>query len=163
MVTLAVFKTALFRLAAITVCLLQASSSTAAPAELQLHWADLAGRIKGRQISLDLSGGDHLKGKVIAVQTDSLEMKVSGNKRSIPRASVHQLTLEKKTRNTKLIGAGIGGAIVIGSAGGGAAVQEYSGAAVAIIGAAIGLGVIVTSLFVGHTARTDTIPITLVD
>ena len=81
-------KKALFHLTAMTVCLLQAGSAIAAPAELQLRWVDLAGRIGGRQISLDLPDGSHLKGHVIAVRTDSLEMEVSGNKRSIPRASV---------------------------------------------------------------------------
>jgi hypothetical protein len=90
-------------------------------------------------------------------------MEVSGNKRSIPRTSARRLNLEKKVRNTKLIGAGIGGGIVVGSAGAGYATQDYSGAAVAIIGAAIGVGVIVASLFVGHSARTNTISITIID
>jgi hypothetical protein len=154
---------ALFRFTAMTVCLLHAGSAMAAPAELQLRWVDLAGRIGGRQISLDLSDGSHFKGHVIAVRADSLEMEVSGNKRSIPRASVRRLTLEKKVKNTKLMGAGIGGGIVVGSAGAGYATQDYAGVAVALIGAAIGVGVIVASLFVGHTARTTTIPITIID
>jgi hypothetical protein len=156
-------KNTLLRLTAVTVCLLLAGSAIGAPAELQLRWVDLAGQIGGRQISLDLPDGSHLKGRVIAVRTDSLEMEVSGNKRSIPRTSARRLNLENKVRNTKLIGAGIGGGIVVGSAGAGYATQDYSGAAVAIIGAAIGVGVIVASLFVGHSARTNTISITIID
>ena len=71
--------------------------------------------------------------------------------------------LEKKGRNTKLTGAGIGGGIMVGSAGAGLATQGYEGIAIALIGAAIGLGVIIASLFMGHSARTSTILITLVD
>ena len=139
-------KNDLSRLTAMIVCLLQAGSAIAAPAELHLRWVDLAGRIGGRQISLDLPDGNHLQGHVIAVRADSLEVEVSGDKRSIPRASVHQINLEKKTKNTKLIGTGIGGAIVGGSAGAGYAMQDYSGAAVAVFGAAVGVGVIITSV-----------------
>src|SRR5690242_3299024 len=90
-VLLAMLKNTLFRLTAMTVCLLHARGALAAPAELQLHWGDLSGRIGGRQISLDLPDGSHLKGRVVAIRADSLEMEVSGSQRSIPRASVGRL------------------------------------------------------------------------
>jgi hypothetical protein len=154
---------ALSRVTAMTVCLLYAVTAINADSELRLGWVDLSSRIGGHQIALDLPDGSHLTGRVLAVRADSIEILASGDKRSIPRASVHQINLETKSRNTKLIGAGVGGAIVAGSAGGGYATQDYSGAAVAIIGAAIGIGVIITSLFIGHSARKTTTLITVIE
>ena len=54
---------------------------------LQLRWGELAPHVEGKKISFLLPDATHVEGRVIAVETNGLRMKVnrSSNRRSQPK------------------------------------------------------------------------------
>ncbi|MEP6962059.1 MAG: hypothetical protein ABI995_08270 [Acidobacteriota bacterium] len=109
--------------------------------------------------------GTHAAGRVLAVKADALELAPADGTRgplSIPRTDVTLIHLAKKTKNTRLIGVGVGGAVIAGTAAAGYQKQGYGGVFVLLMGASVGLGIIVTSVFAGHGARKESVEIRIV-
>ena len=131
----------------------------ATPGELKLRWSELPGHISGHKISLSLPDGHYVEGKVISVQSDTLEMNISKSsdrkaipkgKHSFPRLSISQVGLKTKRIRGRIIGVSSGLAVSAGSIAAGLAMQSWSGFGVAVIGAGAGFAVMVVGFLIGN-------------
>ena len=123
------------------------ASQIATASETSAHWRDLSAMLTGKDIILDMSGGDHIRGVVLAVEGDSMILRTRKRARQpVPRTNVRDVRIARRNSCkwriiSTAIGAGAGAAIATpvlaethneGS-------SNYDGAAV---GAVAGLAVI---------------------
>jgi hypothetical protein len=115
----------------------------AAPKELRTTWRELAGIAAGKKISIVLPEGAHLRGNVLAVESDKLILdvtKTSDNgafpkgRISLPRASLRSFTMTQSRTFWKVIGTaiGLGGGLAIAAPVNTYAHNEGDGAPLAV-------------------------------
>ncbi len=97
--------------------LLLAFSCLASATEQAVHWSDLNSLITGKEVVVRLQNGKRVKGRTVAVGTDSLAVETRAGQRSIARSSLQEIRIPKKAGyRWRMLGTAIG-------AGAGAAVS----------------------------------------
>jgi hypothetical protein len=98
--------------------LLLAFCCLASAAEREVHWSDLDRLIKGKEVVLRLQEGKQVKGRAVAVSTDSILVQTSTGQRSVPRRALREARIRRRADHKwrmvgALIGAGAGAAVAI--------------------------------------------------
>jgi len=108
-------------LAVLIVTVLFATSVYGGERKIQLRWEELAGTVQGQKVQMVLPNGADVEGKVLAVEPQALQIKVSRASNtyekgvhSIPRSQVSVLRFQGRSGPWRALGTAIG-------AGGGAA------------------------------------------
>ena len=148
------------RLGTLLLCLLYLTAGLeAATREMKLKWSELGAHIAGHKVSLTSPDGHYLEGEVISVQSEALEMNVNKTsdrqaiakgKHSFVRSSVSQIGLKTKRMRGRVIGVSTGLGVGVGSIAVGYSMQSWGGLGVALIGAIVGVGVMVAGYFIGN-------------
>ena len=93
------------RLAAISLLICQLATAS----EVSAHWRDLAPIVTGKDVIVDMAGGDHIRGIALNVESDSIMLQTrSAGRRPVARADVRDIRVARRSYKWRAIGAAVG-------------------------------------------------------